>query len=576
VLRTSDDEERYLLAVGHARRGPDGRVVGLHGIVRDITEQEVAQRRLARESERLTLIVDSAGLGTWEWDVVTGAVIFNERWYRMLGYEPGDLEDHVRSWEKLVHPLDRERVLGELGRHLDGVTTAYRCEHRIRRKDGSWAWVLDAGKVTRRGAGGEALYACGVHTDITAAKEAEIKLAEAAERAEAASRSKSEFLANMSHEIRTPMTAILGYAEMLSLEAAQDQALVEEYSATIRRNGDHLLSIINDILDISKIEAGKMEIERIETDPGAVAREVIALMGVRASGKAIMLEAAIGEDVPEVIVCDPVRLRQILTNLVGNAIKFTELGSVVLRVMLRDGQICFEVEDTGIGMTEEQVTRLFGAFEQADSSTTRRFGGSGLGLRISQRLAWMMGGDLTVRSRPGEGSVFACTLPLAKARTCKADSTPDASGTHIASGGRLDGLRVLLAEDGPDNQRLIAFHLRRAGAEVEIAQNGVEAAGMLGWDGDCFTGRPDFDLLVTDIQMPEMDGYDLARLLRRSGLTLPVVALTANAMSGDAQRCLDAGCDAYASKPIDRERLIGVCAAAVRDGAGGLATRPSP
>jgi PAS domain S-box-containing protein len=575
VLRTSDDEERYLLAVGHARRGPDGRVVGLHGIVRDITEQEVAQRRLARESERLTLIVDSAGLGTWEWDVVTGAVIFNERWYRMLGYEPGDLEDHVRSWEKLVHPLDRERVLGELGRHLDGVTTAYRCEHRIRRKDGSWAWVLDAGKVTRRGAGGEALYACGVHTDITAAKEAEIKLAEAAERAEAASRSKSEFLANMSHEIRTPMTAILGYAEMLSLEAAHDRALVEEYSATIRRNGDHLLSIINDILDISKIEAGKMEIERIETDPGAVAREVIALMGVRASGKAIMLEAAVGEDVPEVIVCDPVRLRQILTNLVGNAIKFTELGSVVLRVMLRDGQICFEVEDTGIGMTEEQVTRLFGAFEQADSSTTRRFGGSGLGLRISQRLAWMMGGDLTVRSRPGEGSVFVCTLPLAKARACKADATPDASGTHIASGGRLDGLRVLLAEDGPDNQRLIAFHLRRAGAEVEIAQNGVEAAGMLGWDGDCFTGRPDFDLLVTDIQMPEMDGYDLARLLRRSGLTLPVVALTANAMSGDAQRCLDAGCDAYASKPIDRERLIGVCAAAVRDGAGGLATRPS-
>jgi PAS domain S-box-containing protein len=573
VLRTSDDEERYLLAVGHARRGPDGRVVGLHGIVRDITEQEVAQRRLARESERLTLIVDSAGLGTWEWDVVTGAVIFNERWYRMLGYEPGDLEDHVRSWEKLVHPLDRERVLGELGRHLDGVTTAYRCEHRIRRKDGSWAWVLDAGKVTRRGAGGEALYACGVHTDITAAKEAEIKLAEAAERAEAASRSKSEFLANMSHEIRTPMTAILGYAEMLSLEAAHDRALVEEYSATIRRNGDHLLSIINDILDISKIEAGKMEIERIETDPGAVAREVIALMGVRASGKAIMLEAAVGEDVPEVIVCDPVRLRQILTNLVGNAIKFTELGSVVLRVMLRDGQICFEVEDTGIGMTEEQVTRLFGAFEQADSSTTRRFGGSGLGLRISQRLAWMMGGDLTVRSRPGEGSVFVCTLPLAKARACKADATPDASGTHIASGGRLDGLRVLLAEDGPDNQRLIAFHLRRAGAEVEIAQNGVEAAGMLGWDGDCFTGRPDFDLLVTDIQMPEMDGYDLARLLRRSGLTLPVVALTANAMSGDAQRCLDAGCDAYASKPIDRERLIGVCAAAVRDKAGVEAIR---
>ncbi len=576
VLRTSDADERYLLGVGHARFGPDGRVAGLYGIVRDITEQEVAQRRLARESERLALIVDGAGLGTWEWDVVTGAVIFNERWYRMLGYEPGDLEDHVSSWERLVHPDDRDRVMNELDRHLRGQTEAYRCEHRIRRRDGAWAWVLDAGKVTRRGPSGEAIYACGVHTDITAAKEAEIKLAEAAERAETASRTKSEFLANMSHEIRTPMTAILGYAEMLSLEAAHDRALVEEYSATIRRNGDHLLSIINDILDISKIEAGKMEVERIETDPRAVVREVIGLMGVRASGKAITLEVDIDEAVPAMIVCDPVRLRQILTNLVGNAIKFTELGSVSVRVLAGAGQVCFEVEDSGIGMSETQMARLFGAFEQADSSTTRRFGGSGLGLRISQRLAWMMGGDLTVRSTQGVGSVFTCTLPLETAPARPAASGPGVRDAVPSPGGRLDGLRVLLAEDGPDNQRLIAFHLRRAGAEVSIARHGLEAAEMLGWDGRAFPAEPAFDLLVTDIQMPEMDGYDLARLVRRSGLPLPVVALTANAMSGDAQRCLDAGCDAYASKPIDRERLIGVCVAAVRDRSASAATRPSP
>ena len=578
VLRTSDEEERYLLGVGHPRFDADGRVVALHGIVRDITEQEVAQRRLARESERLSLIVEGAGLGTWEWDIVTGVVIFNDQWHRMLGYEPGELEPSIETWRRLVHPEDLERASSVLADHLAGRTPGLRCEHRLRKKDGSWCWVHDAGKVTRRGPNGEALYASGVHTDVTAAKQAEAKLAEAAERAHAASRSKSEFLANMSHEIRTPMTAILGYAEMLALEAAHDRSVIEDYTETIRRNGDHLLSIINDILDISKIEAGKMEIERIETDAGAIAREVVSLMGVRASGKAITLEVLVDPSVPRVILSDPVRMRQILTNLVGNAIKFTELGSVQLRVRCTGGMVCFEIEDTGIGIDSDQVARLFNAFEQADSSTTRRFGGSGLGLRISHRLARMMGGDLTVRSTPGVGSVFTCTLPVVlpaeQRRAEKLTPTKPAAST----GQRLEGMRVLLAEDGPDNQRLITFHLRHAGAHVDVAENGLDAARMLGWDGRGFVpDQPAYDLLMTDIQMPEMDGYDLARLVRRGGLQIPILALTANAMSGDAQKCLDAGCDGYASKPIDRDRLIEACRQVISERAGvGAATRPSP
>jgi len=324
------------------------------------------------------------------------------------------------------------------------------------------------------------------------------------------------------------------------------------------------------------LDAGKMQIERIETDPGAMPGEVITLIGVQAGDEGITLDALVEEWVPGKILCDPVRLRQVLTNLVGNAIKFTELGSVVLRVATCGGQICFRVEYTGIGMTSEQVSRLLGAFEQSDNSTMRRFGGSGLGLRISQRLAWMMDGDLTVRSTPGSGSMFTCSLPLATPSIRGTPAPADVARTENCGGERLDSLGVMLAEDGPGHQRLIAFHLSRAGAEVSVAQNGIEAAAMLGWNGESFAGPPAFDPIVTDIQMPEMDGYDLARLVRRYGPILPVVALTANAMAGDAQRCLDAGCDACANKPIGRDRLIRVCSATVRERAGASVTRLFP
>jgi PAS domain S-box-containing protein len=394
-------------------------------------------------------------------------------------------------------------------------------------------------------------------------------------RAEEASRAKSEFLANMSHEIRTPMTAILGYTDLLADEGDRtfDPGQRREYIDTIRRNGEHLLALINGILDLSKIEAGKMGVERIEMSPCQVLEDVEALMRVKAMDKGITLSLVRETAIPSVIRSDPVRVRQVVMNLVGNAVKFTEAGQVRIRAALEDGGgsgpfLRVRVEDSGIGMTPDQVERLFEAFAQADASTTRRFGGTGLGLRISRSLVGLLGGDISVASEPGRGSAFTARIPTGPLDGVAMVAPGDqphavrASAPAAPTGGELAGVRVFLAEDGADNQRLITFHLRKAGAEVTVFAHGLAALEAMTVDGTAdgaLMDPPACDVVVTDMQMPEMDGYTFATLLRRKGWSRRIIALTAHAMTGDEERCLAAGCDAYASKPIDRARLVEVC-----------------
>ena len=382
------------------------------------------------------------------------------------------------------------------------------------------------------------------------------ELAIAKETAEAANRAKSDFLANMSHEIRTPMTAMVGFAEMM-LQPGQEPADRTECVHTILRNAQHLLALINAILDLSKIEAGKMTVETIACDVPQLMSDILCIMRPRAADMGLALEMTFQGPIPQQVLTDPLRLRQILLNLIGNAVKFTSAGRVGINVQLEgqgpDQMLRLDVTDSGIGMTPPQLAQLFRPFSQADESTTRRFGGTGLGLTISRQLARLLGGDISVQSDPGVGSTFTFRIKCLLSSGIKMieglteSALPQTITPSLSADVPLRG-RILLAEDGRDNQRLLTTHLRAAGAVVEIAENGQIAV-------DLAMAQP-FDLILMDMQMPVMDGYTATAELRRREFTLPIVAITAHAMAEDRQKCLASGCSDYLTKPISREILL--------------------
>ncbi len=411
--------------------------------------------------------------------------------------------------------------------------------------------------------------ACQTHRSVWASlHRAQAAADDACKAALAADRAKSEFLANMSHEVRTPLTAILGFTEELIDEASRPGSGpgVDPALLTVKRNSQHLLAVVNDILDLSRIEAGKFTVEDVTCAPMRIVADVVALLRPRAVEKQLRLETRLRGPIPAEIRSDPTRLLQILVNLTGNAIKFTEHGGITLRLELIPATatsaalLAFDVVDTGVGLAPDEQARIFEAFAQADASLTRRHGGTGLGLTISRALARLLGGDLTVESAPGRGSVFRATVATGPLEGVRLLDVPEALEVHTQRAPvkaerppeRLTG-RVLLAEDGADNQALISLVLRRAGLEVELACDGQIAFESVVAAEE--RGQP-FDLIVMDMQMPLMTGYEATAALRREGFDLPILALTAQAMAGDREKCLAAGCNEYLSKPIDRERLV--------------------
>ncbi len=397
--------------------------------------------------------------------------------------------------------------------------------------------------------------------DITQLEENKIELAKARDAAEAASKSKSAFLANMSHEIRTPMNAVLGFTEVLRRDIERNEEKRRQHLNTIHSSGTHLLNLINDILDLSKIEAGRLEIESIACEVHRVIADVVTVMRVRSDEKNISLDYQFDGEIPATIQSDPARLRQVLTNLVGNAIKFTEQGGVriVAKLVheLDRPQMMIQVIDTGIGMTEAGAAKIFDPFSQADASVTRRFGGTGLGLSISKRFAEALGGAVTVSSQVDVGSVFTVTLDTGSL-TGIAMITPNPADLatvcedeeHLAIS--LPNMRVLLVDDGDENRQLMSLILHEAGTTYQTAENGLEAVKL--------ATEQEWDVILMDMQMPVMDGYTATRTLRAQGYTKPIIALTAHAMQQAEQECRDAGCSGFMTKPINFDKLIATLA----------------
>ncbi len=602
--RSKNGELYWLQTTNAAFSDPQGRLLGYVSIRTDITERRRAEQANRKLAARLQAILQHAGHAIISTDNEGIIQIFNPAAEAMLGYSADEVigqctpllfhdpeELHARAQAISNETGTRFPSPHELFSYLFS-TPANQMDWTYIRKDGTRIPVLLSLSALTDADGTVQGY-MGVASDISEQKRVEQEIRDAKDElerangqlaaalehtqrlalaAKQATAAKSEFLANMSHEIRTPMTAILGYTDLL---IEQDEATGRprcDALQTIRRNGLHLLDIINDILDLSKIEAGRMEIERVDVPLWPLLNEVRDLMCVRADQKGIELRIQALTPLPECANTDPVRLRQVLVNLVGNAIKFTEQGRVTVSIRYDDenrrGILRFIIEDTGIGISREQQGRLFHPFSQADTSTTRRFGGTGLGLTISKRLVDLLGGTITVESEMARGSRFTVRLdagpavpldqrhfPADVARPAALEVDHDLPALPLEAAPQIGPSKgtILLAEDGVDNQRLIGLVLRKAGYEVAVAENGRIAIEKIR-QGET-QGKP-FDLILMDMQMPEVDGYSAARRLRDEGCQTPIIALTAHAMTGDREKCLAAGCDEYLSKPIDRSLLL--------------------
>ncbi len=561
----------------------DGRFVELIGVTRDITQRKNAEAQLRNALQRLQLATASGNIGIWNWRFSDNSMEWDDRiteWY-------GVPETTRRSglsysfWRSVVHPDDIEQtesVVAEARRQ--GVPFDH--EFRVIRPDRTVRYIHAAG-VVERDAGGMSIGMIGINRDVTHQRQLEENLRAAMRAAEAANVAKGEFLANMSHEIRTPMNGVIGMTGLLldtPLNAEQ-----RRYAEFVRTSGELLLTLINDILDFSKIEAGKLELESVNFDLRSLLSDVTTPLALNAQAKGIEFVTSVAAELPSSVSGDPSRLRQVLTNLAGNAVKYTDRGTVSVRATLDEDSeseilVRFAVQDTGIGMSPDQQKGLFQKFTQVHSSTRRRYGGTGLGLAISKRLVELMGGEIGVASEAGAGSEFWFTVRLGKQSQPEnsfeqppANSPPTEPGEHLspASAGtdaatappmpsgsayhqlvRRDA-RILVAEDNVVNQEVTLGILRKLGLRAEAVGDGAEAIEAL-------TTLP-YDVVLMDVQMPVMDGFEATRVIRDPNSpvrnhAVPIIALTANAMRGDRELCLEAGMNGYISKPVSPNNLI--------------------
>jgi PAS domain S-box-containing protein len=550
----------------------EGKTTGYLGIANDITARKEAESKLLLLTERLSLAASVAALGVWEWDVANNTMTWDATMEQIYGFSLA-LASPYEQWRRAVYPDDlpaAEGALEKVMRHKDRASV----EFRIIRSDGAVRHISAAEGVVLDGHG-KVRRVIGVNMDITERKLAETEFQRAKEGAEASNRAKSEFLANMSHEIRTPMNGIIGMTDLvLDTELSQEQ---REYLETVKVSADALLTLINDILDYSKIEAGKIDIEVIDFNLRDALETTLRTLALRAHEKGLELVCEIAPEVPENVRGDSSRLRQVVVNILGNAIKFTQTGEVALKVEMEssngeDSILRFTVSDTGIGIPDEKLKVIFDPFTQADTSTTRNFGGTGLGLTISARLIERMGGKIWVESEVGRGTQFHFTSRLGVA-----DSKPIEVGT-IAPPEILRGVNVLIVDDNRTNHRILEGMLKRWEMKTSSVEGGQEALAEL--SAGLKSQRP-YNLILMDMHMPKMDGFTLIERIReRPELSAAMIMmLTSAGHRGDGARCVELGVAAYLLKPIRqselREAIALVLGAREQTGAIPLVTRYS-
>ncbi|HEY8614683.1 ATP-binding protein [Phenylobacterium sp.] len=557
AVPSAGSEVEWVQAVVAPWRDADGEVGGLIITSHDITAVVRALEQAERSEERLRLALEIADIHVFEMDYVRQELIkagAEDTFFE----QPKTYVDMLHPWDT-IDPRDRPRVQEAWTRFVEGGEL-YQPEYRVARSDGREVWAAGTVRLIHDEEG-RPVRLVGAIQNITARKSQECALVRAKEEAEAANRAKSAFLATMSHEIRTPLNGVLGMAQaMASGELSPPQ---RERLEVIHQSGEALLAILNDVLDLSKIEAGKLELEQTEFDLADLARGAHATFGAVAEAKDLLFELKIQPAARGAYLGDSVRVRQILYNLVSNALKFTDRGGVRVSVGRSAGMLKMTVTDTGIGIAADKLASLFNKFEQADASTTRRYGGTGLGLAICRDLTELMGGTIAVKSRPGRGTTFSVALPLPKVIASAAPARAPVEAQPIALDDRP--LRILAAEDNATNQLVLKTLLGQLGLEPVIVANGREAVEA--W------GREAWDLILMDVQMPEMDGPSATAVIRTQEALegrprTPIVALTANTMSHHVAEYLAAGMDGFIAKPIEAAKLIAALSEALNGGDG--------